>query len=110
VGPRRERPLTGPPGVRVHQAVKDLEPVVAHPELVGVRERQAQLPANLPVVLDDAIQLAADVLGGRPDAWQDPEDRFFQRGIEHSAISDDRPDPIRLTARTPGGKATTRRT
>ena len=71
VGQRRERPLAGPAG-RVHQAVEHLEPVMAHPQGVGVGKRQADGSSHGPVVLGDAVELAADVLAGRSDVGQDP--------------------------------------
>ena len=99
IGQRRERPLAGPAG-RVHQAVEHLEPVVAHPQGIGVGERQADGPARGPVVLDDAVQLAADVLARGPDVGQDPRnDRVFQFLIQHERVhSGDNPARARRRA------------
>ena len=83
VGQRREGALARP--VRgVHQAVEHLEPVVAHPQRVGVGEGQADRPPDVPVVLADAVQLAPEVLRGGLDVGQDSrEDHVLQVGIEH---------------------------
>ena len=51
---------------------------MAHAERVGVGERQAELAADLAVVLDDAVQLAAEVLGRRLHARQETGNRFSQ--------------------------------
>ena len=56
------RPIAG-----VHQAVEDLEPVVAHAEGVGVGERQAEGSLASAMVLADAVELAAKVLGRGSD-------------------------------------------
>ena len=50
VGQRRERPLAGPVAA-VHQAVEHLEPVVAHPQGVGVGKGQADRAARGAMVL-----------------------------------------------------------
>ena len=96
VGQRREDALAGP-ALGVHQAVEHLETMVAHAQGIGIGEGQADGPAAGPVVLDDAVQLAADVLPGRPDARQDPrDDEVLQFLIKHGfpaleAGSADRP-------------------
>ncbi len=71
VGQRREDALAGP-AVSVHQAVQDLKPVVAHAQGVGVGKSQADRPPHGPMVLGDAVQLAADVLRRGPHPGQDP--------------------------------------
>src|SRR5262249_24385591 len=83
IDPRRERPLAGPLRVAVHDRVQDLEAVGAHAEAVGVREGEAQLAANLPVVLGDAVQFAADVLRWHLDPRQHAVDGFLQGRVEH---------------------------
>jgi hypothetical protein len=104
VDPGCECPLARPLRIGIEQAVENLEPVVAHPELVGVRERQAEPSADVVAVLDDAVQFAADVLGRRGDAGQQPENRFLERGVEHPSDSGTQTYPVRLTARRSGTK------
>ena len=87
---RRERSLTRPARL-IHQAVQDLKTVMAHSERIGVGERQANGSAGGLVVLGDAVQLAADVLGGGSDPGQDPrEDLFFQILIQHAVARPNR--------------------
>src|SRR5262249_16241590 len=83
VGERREHPLARPVG-GVYQAIKDLKPVVAHAEAVRVGEREADRPPDGPVILDDAVQLPPDVLGGGVDVGQDPgNDELFESAVQH---------------------------
>ncbi len=84
---RRERPLAGPARL-VHQAVEHLEPVVAHAQGIGVGKRQADGSARGPVVLGDAVQLAADVLRGGSNGGQDPRDDFvLQFLVQHRVLT-----------------------
>ena len=61
--------------------------MVAHAQGVGVGKGQAELAADLAMVLDDDVQLAADVLGGRLHARQQAMNRFLERRIEHESTS-----------------------
>ena len=85
VGQRREGALARP-AVSVHQAVQDLKPVMAHTQRIGVRESQANGPIHGAMVLNHAVQLAADVLPGGANPGQDPrEHRILESLIEHRA-------------------------
>jgi hypothetical protein len=44
-----------------------LQPVVAHPDRVSVRKSEAKLATQRPVVFDDNVPFATDVLAGRLD-------------------------------------------
>ena len=46
-----ERPLADPVLAIVHQRVKNLQPVVAHTDRIGIRKGQAQLTPHVRVVL-----------------------------------------------------------
>ena len=69
VEPRGEDPLGGDPVAFVEDVVQDLEADVAHPQLVDVREAQAD--AQLRVHLDGGVDLAADVPSGFLDAFDE---------------------------------------
>ena len=86
VEPRRERPLAGPLRIVVHDAVEDLQAVVTHAERISIGESEAELAANLAVILDDAVQLAADVLGRHLHAGKKARHGFLQRGILHRSL------------------------
>ncbi len=58
--------------------VEHLQAVMAGAEGVGVGEAEAQAAADAAMVLGDAVEFAADVLGRRLDARQQAEDRFLQ--------------------------------
>src|SRR5207244_7420212 len=83
VDPWREGPLAGPLGVAVHDAVENLQAVVAHPERVSVRKGQAQLAADLTMILDDPVQFTAGVLARHAYLRQQPRDRLLQIPIHH---------------------------
>src|SRR5579871_334631 len=86
VEPGGEGTLAGPLWVVVQDRVQNLQAVMAHAQCIGVGEGQAELAADLAVVLDDAIQLAAHVLGRHLDARQDTGDGFLQGRIEHGLL------------------------
>ncbi len=65
---------------------RHLQAVVADAQRVGVGEGQAELAADLAMVLDDAVQLAADVLRGHLHARQDAIDGLTEGGVEHGRI------------------------
>ena len=61
---------------------------MAHAQGIGVGKRQADGPARGPVVLDDAVQLAADVLaGGRMLGKIRETTAVFEILIEHRSIN-----------------------
>ena len=62
VGPGGERPLAHPVVATVHFMVEDLQPVVAHPNGIGVREDKAKLSSHAAMIFHHGIDLAADVL------------------------------------------------
>ena len=99
VGQGGEGPLAGP-ALGVHEAVEDLEPVVAHAQGIGVGEGQAERPLRLAVVLQDAIQLAAGVLAGGRHIGQDAGgDVLLQGRIQHARDSTGgRPVPLTRAA------------
>ena len=59
---------------------------MAHAERVGVGKGQAELAAHLAMVLDDAVEFAADVLGRRLHARQEPQDGFLQGRVQHGDL------------------------
>ena len=83
VDPGSEGPFAGPLGIVIHDRVQHLQTMVAHAQGVGVGEGQAQGAADPAVVLDDAVQLAADVLSGRLHAGQQARDAVLQGRVEH---------------------------
>ena len=59
---------------------------MAHADGVGVGKRQAQLAADLAMVLADHVQFAAQILGRHLHARQDlAGDEFFELGVEHGS-------------------------
>ena len=50
-------------GVKVNDIVEDFQPQVAHPDLVGVGEAKGNPEIYIRLVLDNAVQLAADIPG-----------------------------------------------
>ena len=74
VDPRREGPFAGPIGPLVHQRVENLQAVMAHPDGVGVGKSQAQLAADLRVILADRVQLAPQILGWTLHIGEQPID------------------------------------
>ena len=57
--------------------------MMAHAQCVGIRKRQAQFTLDLPVILDDAVVLAADVLGGSLNSRKKAGDGVFEGLVEH---------------------------
>ena len=88
VEPGSERPLAGPLRVVVHDRVEDLQAVMAHAERVGVGEAEGDLAANGAVVLGDAVELAAEILGGRLHLRQVADDGVLERRVEHRKHQD----------------------
>ena len=86
IEPRREGPFAGPLRVGVHDAVQHLQAVMAHADRVGVGKSQAEPAANLPVILGDAVRLAAGILGRRRHAGQQSEDFIAEGRVEHEMI------------------------
>ena len=83
IDPRREGPFAGPLRIVVHDRVQHLQAVMAHAERVGVGKRQAQPAAHLAMILDDAVEFAAEILGRRLHARQDSHDGVFQGRVAH---------------------------
>ena len=71
VEPGGEDPLARDPVRLVEDAVEDLRAEVRHPDLVRVRERQADAGAHGRRVLADLLVLTPDVAGGLFDAVQE---------------------------------------
>ena len=86
IDPRGEGAFAGPLRIVVHQRVEDLQAVVAGADGIGVGEAEAQAAAHPAMVLGDAVEFAAAVLGRRLDARQQAEDRFLQRGVHHRRV------------------------
>src|SRR5439155_26615258 len=83
VDPWREGPLAGSLGVAVHDAIKDLQAVVAHAQRVGVGKGQAQLAADLAMIFDDTVKFTAGVLARLAYLRQLPVDCLLQIPIHH---------------------------
>ena len=66
--------------------VEDLKPVMAHAQSVGIGKGQAQSAAHLPRVLDDAVEFAAEILGGRLHPGQKTHHGIAERLIEHDRL------------------------
>jgi hypothetical protein len=60
--------------------------MMAHAQGIHVREGQAKRALDLAVVLDPAVQLAADVLSGHLHPRQQAVDGFLQGLIRHEAL------------------------
>src|SRR5262249_30615518 len=86
VEPGRESTFAGPLRVVVHDGVEDLQAVMAHAQTVGVRKGQAQLAADLTMVLDHAMEFTADVLSRRLHLRQEPGNRFLEGRIQHGNL------------------------
>jgi len=56
---------------------------VAHAECVRIGKRQAELALDLPMVLDDAVELAADVLCRRLHAREQAGNRLLELRVDH---------------------------
>src|SRR5215831_19354570 len=62
IEPGSESALASPLWIIVHDRVKDLQPVMAHAQAVGVGESQAKFAAHLAMILGHCIQFAPDIL------------------------------------------------
>src|SRR5439155_12225110 len=83
VEPRREGPIAGPLGIVVHDRVKDLQAVMAHAQAVGVGEGQTEFAPHLAMILDNGVQLTANVLGRHLHPRQQPKGSFLESGLNH---------------------------
>ena len=83
IEPRREGAFAGPLRVVVHDRIKHLQTVMARAQRIGVGERQAEFAAHLAMILDDAVEFAADVLGRHLHARQDAVNGLLERRIHH---------------------------
>ena len=81
VDPGREGAFARPLRIVVHDRVEDLQAVVRHAKRVGIGKRQAQSAAHFGVVLDDAVEFAAEVLGRCLHAREDAHDGVFESGL-----------------------------
>ncbi len=99
--PGREGPFADPIVAVVHQRVKNLQAMMAHPDCVGIGKGEAELAAHRAMVLANHIQLAADILSRRLNPRQDVTgDEVFELGIEHVGTSVKGP----LYCALPGGR------
>src|SRR5262249_42572594 len=82
----REGPLAGPLRIVVHEAVEHLQAVMTGAQRVGIGEGETELAAD-GTVLDDAVQLAANVLCRHLHARQDSQHLILQRLAHESSPS-----------------------
>jgi hypothetical protein len=61
---------------------------MAHPQAVGIGERQTKFAANLLMIFDNAVQFAADVLSRRLNSLGEAKDFVTKDGIYHEGISE----------------------
>src|SRR5581483_10282652 len=90
IDPGCERPLARPLRVAIHDGVEHLQAVMAHAQRVRVGKGEAQLAANVAMVLGDTVEFAAKVLRRRLHARQERQDGVFERAIEHGVPPRDR--------------------
>ena len=79
--------------------VENLQAVMAHADRVGVGKRQADPAANLAMILDHRVQLAAQILGRHLHPRQDVAGQIvFKRLVEHTPGVRDRESGQKLPA------------
>ena len=77
IAPRHEQPLAGRVVSLVERVVEEAEADVAHPDFVGVGERERPLQLDLREIFLDRVQLAADIARRLLRA----EDQLIERGL-----------------------------
>src|SRR5206468_10635456 len=56
---------------------------MAHAQAVGVGEGQTEFAPHLAMILDDGVQLSANVLGRHLNPRQQPKGGFLESGLNH---------------------------
>src|SRR5205814_6284476 len=83
IGPGRVRPLACPRRVAVHELVEDLRAGVAHPDLVGVGEGEADGERDVLEALPRDVPLEAEIAPRPLDGEEERLESGAKRWVTH---------------------------